>query len=409
MRRRVGSGINLYVISVTAHQNVGRRHFPARKLIRFGVQVSMQMQWHRLELDTGELVRIRTEPQDGKPFSWIERDLENLIALNPNLMGVEDQLPLRLGGRRGTVTSPDQAYVDELGRITVLEAKKIRAGLPVLAQVIAYADHWRLLPPGEISGDMRDRATQEGRTRELGRALLEVQAWAGSVLEQAPTDSALQSSGKRILRRLSNTWPEHPLQIGSREMLPMVGAPARIVAVARSFTDECLDFADLLSQRMVSVELIEIEIARRRGEVYVGKKIVHCDENCEPTWNLLRRVWRGYPEIRERFCLNGWADALNRTSFSFSHRENPEARFWFCASANDTTIWTVVPDGWHKNNPADRRALRARFIRELDPDDPSERWLEWEFSSSERKAVENCIAKVAGAVDSILAPERPRM
>src|SRR5438445_6726614 len=56
----------------------------------------MAQDWFRLSLKDGELEPARA-PSGSTPMRWIERDLESLLALNPNFLQVADHLPLRLG------------------------------------------------------------------------------------------------------------------------------------------------------------------------------------------------------------------------------------------------------------------------------------------------------------------------
>ncbi len=383
---------------------------------------NMAQDWFILSLNDGSLERVKA-PAESKPVKWIERDLENLLALNPNFLGVADHLPLRLRGVRGTVTSPDQAFIDELGRVAVVEVKKIRASLPVISQVMAYANHWQLLPPREIGCGLQEFSGEVHGAEKLGQALFELQAWAEEEPEHAADASQLRSLGKRVLGRLNANWARRPVtsinafaqQHWGRDQLPCVGAPPRMIAVAPGFSDECIDFAEQLTQRMVGIELVAVEIVKARGRIYVGREQVHRDPASEPTWRLLRDAWRLQP-IRDHFVVNGWADALNRESFSLSARDVPEVRFWIWASDSETSkvfdasVWTVVPDGWHSTNSLRRKELREQFLDALPKDvDRTQRWLEWEFElPRQERDVTECILKMAEALIEVLIPAAPR-
>ncbi len=316
----------------------------------------MGIEWFRFSLKDGGLEKAKA-PTEPKPLHWIERDLENFLAINPNFLDVADHLPLRLGGIRGTVTSPDQAYIDELGRIVVIEVKRIIAGLGTIAQVISYADHWRLLPPGEIDNGLRRFSSAQRMADEFGRSLSELRSWASGDSNAETTGELLTSLGNAVIHRLNPEWMRGTVtsiksfaqQHGDTDQLPCTGAPARIIAVAPGFSDKCIEFAKQLAQRMVAIVLVRVDIVKSRGDIYVGRELVHRDPDCEPTWRTLRRAWHE-KSIRNYFVINGWADALNRESFSLSARETPDARIWFCAGESKGWVWTVVPSGWHKGN-----------------------------------------------------------
>jgi hypothetical protein len=134
-----------------------------------------------------------------------------------------------------------------LGRLVVVEVKKVRASLSVISQVIAYADHWRLLPPGEIDHGLIAFADEGRRAEIFGRALVEVQSWAEGVPDSDHDDRHLQRLGKAVVKRLAPAWAQRPVtsmdslaqQRWNCESLPLIGAPARIIAMAPSFHDEC--------------------------------------------------------------------------------------------------------------------------------------------------------------------------
>jgi hypothetical protein len=366
--------------------------------------------WFRLNPNDGGLTPAEM-PARAKPQKWIERDLEHLLAMNPSFLDVVDELPIRVNGGT-TSTLPDQAYVDSLGRLTVVELKAVSAGLGAVAQVIAYADHWRGLPRGEVKDGLSARTTANGLFVSRGRSLDHVRRWASGDQGSIHGESELASLGHAVSNRLDAANQE----LGARDLaeyasrrwgcdaLPLVGAPARLVVAAPAFQQPCIEFAGHLSQRMVAIELLRVEIAKAGRHVYVGREWVHRDVQSEPTWRILRRVWQ-HREIREDFDVNGWADALNRESFSLSLRPAPDARFWFVASGTEAWIYTTVPDGWYGRGSR-RDELRARYLDALPNSRTSDgRWLEWTFSlPGETAKMVACILTIARAVRDVLGP-----
>lgn len=374
--------------------------------------------WFTLSQKDGALKPAKL-PDKTKNRDWDEWAIEDLIALNPSILDLDDHMPLRLGGVRGTWKSPDLLYVDELGRIVVVEVKKIRARLDHIAQAMAYAEHWRLLPPIQIDEDLRCFASKQERAEEFGRLLLELQEWNPDV----EADSAqLQRLGQTVLRRLNPKWAgqsetyitSFAQQHCGDHHPPLVGAPARIVVIAPDFRDECIEFAGFLAKKKVGIELVKVSIVKSRKRTYVEWQPVRLLErkanvDVEPTWQQLRRAWH-HPEICQRFDVNGWADGGSWDSFTLSARGVAEARFWLWASDKEAEVCTCVPDGWYtKTDRKRRKRLREKFLDAL-PDgfERSERYPYWEFElPAQQSDLDDCILAVAKAVLSVLVPARP--
>lgn len=111
------------------------------------------------------------------PTKWTEDVLQYVLALNPGLLGVADHLPLALDGG-STSVSMDQLYVDELGRLVIVEVKNERAGLTAMAQLLSYSKHWRGLPIGEMELAFKWLAQQGTGEDVLGEALSGLRTWA---------------------------------------------------------------------------------------------------------------------------------------------------------------------------------------------------------------------------------------
>jgi hypothetical protein len=352
--------------------------------------------WFTLSLKDGKLKGTRV-PGKRVHLHWSEWDIENLIALNPSFIDVADHLPLRLGGIRGTYGSPDQVYVDELGRIVVVEVKSITAGLNTIAQAIAYADHWRLLPPGEV-GEAVPVFLHERKSHDFSGSD-ELRPLTRATVRTFDHEHSLHSATdvESFARR---HWGD--------PHLPHIGGPARIIVIAPDFSGECTEFAESLAERMVGLELVRVSIVKARERICVGRRWVHRDQNIERTWRLLRHAWRR-TEIREHFAVNGWADGLRRGYFSLSAREAAKARFWFWASDSGAEVCTCFPDNWYKDDPWRRKRSRQKFLGALRLDlDRSPRWLEWEFQlPAQQRHLEARILAVANAIQSVLVGEAP--
>jgi hypothetical protein len=372
----------------------------------------MAQKWFKLSADDGGL-KPSKEPARGTPLPWKERHLENLTALNPAFLEVEDQIPLRLGGVKKPVGAPDQAFLDELGRITLVEFKKVRASLPVLAQVIAYALHWQILPPGEMVNDVMEFSDSSRRLVKYGNALAELIDWSAES-EPKRSSERIQAMGAVALRRLRPQWIHQP----SRELpslakdlcecvhLPCVGAAPRLIVLAQGFSDECIEFAQALSKRRVSIDLVAVEVVKKQGSVFIGREWVQRDEYAEPTWKLLRDVMANLPIIPKDFLVNGWADALNYKAFSLSARGATDAKFWMYADRKHAYLTTTFPHGWYSDDGPRRKILLAKLQNALPTPHENDRgWLEWTFDLTHEQAkIKNCITKIAEAVIRVLVP-----
>jgi hypothetical protein len=296
----------------------------------------MASSWFALREEDGALQPTSPPRGRSKQVRWIERDLENLLALNPFFLSVEDHIPLRLGGVRGAVSSPDQAFVDELGRIVVVEAKKVIARLGAVSQAISYADHWRLLPPGEVDRSLSELASKERRAATFGKALHEIQRWAAGKEYAEAAETKIMQLGERALKRLGPVWLDRAAARAEslvshhqrRDRLPFIGAPSRVIVIAPGFDDDSVAFAEELAERRVGIELVEVEALRAGGRVFIRREWVQRDSVSEPTWRLFRRLWNE-PYLRNHFLLNGWADAPNMEAFSLSSKDQTDAKFWF--------------------------------------------------------------------------------
>src|SRR6185436_9901300 len=92
-----------------------------------------------------------------------------------------------------------------------VEVKRIHASLSVISQVMAYADHWRILPPGEVDHGLLDFADEGGRAKIFGDALLELKSWADGRSKPKVDVGELHRLGKIPLKRLAPEWARRPV------------------------------------------------------------------------------------------------------------------------------------------------------------------------------------------------------
>jgi hypothetical protein len=336
---------------------------------------------------------------------WTEEVLQHVLVLNPGLLGVDDHLPLAIDGG-STSLGPDQLYVDEVGRLVIVEVKNERAGLKAMAQLISYSEHWRLLPLGELELCLLDMEARGSHDQVLEVALAELRSWAkaGALRRRPPRGSGAR---RKILPGVDRAGVRAFASAPRGEHGPSVpGAPARMVLIAPSFNADAIEFANALAARHVGINLIRAALHRDRagGVLLSWEVLVAPHAEIEPTWAAARRLWC-IPEFRARFALNAWADHLQTKSFSFSAREAPEAKIWLEVDAKELELYTCVPDGWCNGHAGERKLLRKRLLKRLAPCWSLGRWFGQSFRLPEPGDAFNTFAlAMADAICDVLVP-----
>jgi len=336
---------------------------------------------------------------------WIESDLQHLLLLNPQLLGVSDHLPLELDGG-STAVRPDQLYVDDVGRFVIVEIKNEPAGISAMAQLLAYSEHWRLMPLGEMELGFRAIARRGTSADILGASLRELRELAGSEEPPAARDRQTVQNPWRV-------WPENgagSVMTFARgawgdHALTMPGAPTRMVLIAPAFDDACVALAAQLSSRYVSVELIRAAIVRGDDNhiCLSWQRVVEPPRSMAPTWAAARRLWRAH-KFRECFTPNAWADHLSKETFSFSSRAAPAVKIWLAADGPEVTLSTAIPDGWYTGTPQ-RAELRQTLLESLPHGHSGGRWPTWSFTlPAEAERFDECAGAVAKAICDVLVP-----
>jgi hypothetical protein len=126
---------------------------------------------------------------------WKEAHLEAALVLNPQLLGVEEHLPLSLGGG-STSNNPDLLFVDEVGRPTVVEIKNETAKIDALAQLLGYGLAWGQLPNGEAEVCIQGYTRTEAAAQVISR---EIRGLAGLLgLPESTIDASFASAHERL-------------------------------------------------------------------------------------------------------------------------------------------------------------------------------------------------------------------
>lgn len=367
----------------------------------------MTMQF--FDLDKNGWAR-KTDSEDNIRFTkWKEAHLEAVFALNPELIGVQDLVPISLDSG-STCISPDQLYVDELCRATVVEIKSVRATLKHLAQLLSHGDHLREGPPGEIVCSAR-------RTLGEGRAVAQFEAAHAKLYEG--NAKAHEQAAHAALDRLNPAWaradsPSLGLLLRKLRLGPMPGwrcRQPRMVLAAPDFDDDLVEFCRHLVERRVNIELVRAGLSLDGDCVRLGLETVVGRTCFERAWSIARKMAK-MPTFAADFEVNGWAENLNEDAFSFSVRHVPDVKL--CLGVNERSkvfVYTTVPDKWYTDDdPKRRKALRAKLWAAFPtpPDKGEARWPTWAFTvpQDERKMLE-LIAGLGEALVTVVAPESP--
>lgn len=365
-----------------------------------------------IDLSTGDATELSRMPSGAKPRRWTEADLHHCLVLAPQIVGLAEHLPLvRYGG--STSTTPDQLYIDELGRLAVLELKNEPATMHAVAQVLGHSEHWRVLPHTEVDYGFRS-AVRPGRAAQLcGRALASLRG------DGERDDAEYAAAGAEILRKRENWWHDSRARnlytfaenrLGAHA-LAFTGVTPRLMVLAPSFGDDVIAFAREMSDRFVNLELVAVQLyeAPRPSRVLVEATTLQRNDQMEQVWGLLRDLWKR-EAVRKRFAFCGWADELNMASFSLAANNAPPVKLWINVhEGNVGHLMTVVPDNWHKDDKPARAKLRKALLDRLPKGfDPKERWLQWELElPGQRRKMLDLAEEIARALHEVLVPALP--
>jgi len=360
-------------------------------------------QYYSLSLKDGGLTLVNAAGHDTTPKRWTEALLQHVLVLNPQILGVCDHMPLKLDGGTTSV-SPDQLYMDETGRLIIIEAKNECADLAAIAQLLRYSEQYSIMPIGELERSYMSIVKQGGVDEVTAESLQMVRSWA----------QVQQVNNNLAKPRNSIKWENWPTPNTSwSDFISkhyIQGAPSRLLLLAPDFSKSCIEMARNLRKWYVPIELIRVDFAAdAKGEIsMLWHNILNDSKYIENTWRTVRRLWK-HKEIREYYGLNAWADHLNDASFGFSVLSAPQARFWIEITDQQTSVYTTVPDGWYTGT-ARRKKLREALLKEVPAGWKASngRWIKWEFNSpNAEKEFDKCVRGVASAVASVLAVNAP--
>jgi len=364
-----------------------------------------------ISLEDG-IARLQLEPSDSSDtqVKWTEDLLQHILALNPQLLDVYDHLPLKLDGG-STEVSPDQLYIDDCGRLVIIEIKNESAKLSALAQLLAYSEHYSIMPLGELDRGFSKIAARGTCTDAMQNSLAKLRSWGEPILlKEIYSKSSSPTQWKAWPSSDVKSLDEFAKRYWGNYSCSMRGAPARLVLIAPDFNKECIELAEYLRKRFVPIELFRANLYKssKHGITLSFSSVLNLSHQIEPTWKTARKLHQ-IDTIRKHFAMNAWADHLNYASFSFSAYDAPQARFWIAADHHQGTLSTVIPDGWCPGT-SQKSKLRQLLLDRL-PNGFSLRdrvWLRQEFElPRQQEEILDCAKNLAEVVREVLVPHAP--
>ncbi len=336
-----------------------------------------------ISLRDGAVSKPKLVSGSGESGDWTEADLEAALALAPALLELEGASPVTLRGgigRRGggREVSPDQMYFDSMGRLHVVEIKKGEAGLDAIAQVLAYGDMFRMLPPAaiEVAREvMRDTCQPQDLLREL-------REWAESKHE-----------GKSKSKVPENAGPS-PIDSGFPP-----GLSARHIVVAKSFSGAAKEFAEELTDRGTSLELFQAALRSDEDTVEIEITPFFRRPWIEDAWTAFGKVWPSL-EVQAEMEFVGWGEPLLKKGMSLALKKDRRVRLVIEIREDGLWLCTTIPVVCMPKK-ADRTAAGAS-LRSLPAPKRSfddGRWFYWPLEDPDP----NTFADLAGRITLRLA------
>ena len=309
--------------------------------------------------------------------NWTERMLEHALLIDEvrtlRLLQIPDAMPLRSDGG-STSNATDLVFIDPNGRLTLVELKSVEATPVALAQLLAYGQHYRVLPWGELERGFAEmehaKAQRTAEASETVRILANGDAAKVAPRQPITTPRYIDAQPRGIQEAARARW--------GHEVPKRASIPPRLVLAAPSFDPVVEQMADELRRRGVDIRLATCAL-------------MHIDGNLVLHWR-----WRevkpygtakGAPEhgptfgwsdmlcdalacfeedamLSERVVSNGWTEQLQTWLVSASLRKHWPVKLYLDAhegESDQVSLWTSLPHGW-----CESKTERASWRKELD-------------------------------------------
>jgi hypothetical protein len=297
------------------------------------------------------------------------------------ILGARDSMAVGLDGS-STSSVPDQLYIDRTGRLTIVELKRVTAGPKELAQLLAYGEHYRPLPWGELEGAFSLTRYAKPLTKRRAEAEEMVRALAEERAPQEPKGTKRAPYAEErlpVLRAAAlERWKREPI-------FAMPAAPPRLILAAPEFAEPVRSAADEMRQRGVDIRLAKCGLLRAPDRLVLRWEWVPLEEPKQrgesapmhgPTYrwsDILCEAMACFAEearLRELLVLNGWAENMQKLLVSVSLKEHWPVRLYLDAEEGKNrkedklTLWTWLPHSWCEDS--DRAAWKKELHDALD-------------------------------------------
>ena len=217
---------------------------------------------------------------------------------------------------------------------------------------------YRMAPRGEM------KAARDLLNRKHNRqhCLSELRAWAGS-------------------NRIGPVAPDRRAKSARTSVRFPRGLSPRHIVLAPCFGSGVEGFADSITKRGTSLELLEVEMQLGNDAVALVMTPKLVKPWIEQIWGTFEHVWSNVA-VRDAMDLVGWAEPLAYKSFSLSLRQDHRVRLLIEADPDGVWLVTTVPDNYGSaaEKAAANASLRGRSFPKSEFAPP--RWYRWSLKHS---------------------------
>lgn len=382
-------------------------------------------------VSTNGLKPIETIEHAESIGGWTERMLEQVLLLDEertlSLLGLSPR-SLRLQTDGGSTSfGTDLLCIDENARMTLVELKKGAAGPTELAQLLAYGEHYRSPPWGELERTFAETRHMQGVRLEEARAAVVALARADiSAVPKPATGSRPRYVSDRPASIETATRGRWKRGLPTRATI----AP-RMILAARKHDDAIRDIANELRWRGVDIRLADCDLLSADGKLVLRwnwhevKPFKRGDDKPAygPSYrwfDMLCDALACFSEdtnLEKIVVSNGWSEELKTWQVSASLRRHWPVRLYLDAYENrdggkdEISLWTHVPHAWCEER--NRLGWKKKFdaaLRAIGAQAEGDAWY-WLFEWPDHREIFTAKAlevatTLEALVDSNLRPSR---
>ncbi len=298
-----------------------------------------------------------------------ENYLTSLLVLFPNIFNLSTLLPLVISWPKSTYQAPDLMYIDEFGRLTIVELKAKEANNDTIAQVLGYGEHWRSVRFDQYDNWAYENDAHQAYTELLGEAYYQ---FTGKDINESRRLKIEEKYdlGAKQLKRLNPPWSKNrgsslyklAQATWGKHAFTMLGTAPRYIIVAPEFSQKSISFTKTLSKRCINIELVRVAVNKvaTKNELIIIVDDIFKDRAKELIWNAFQEIWR-IEKIRAHFLPMGLAEPTSGYAFSFINRKTPSVKFGIQYDKEEESlyIYTSIPDKWPNKEELRKKIMEA--------------------------------------------------